>query len=67
MAEAKTAAARGYDWPDEGELVVCSVTNVKNFGAFVSGLASRSTNAGRSSGTTSSIPSAPYIERSKRA
>src|SRR5438445_19705 len=35
MAEAKTAAARGYDWPDEGELVVCTVTNVKNFGAFV--------------------------------
>jgi len=22
MAEAKTATARGYDWPDEGELVV---------------------------------------------
>jgi len=35
MAEAKTAAARGYDWPDEGDLVVCTVTNVKNFGAFV--------------------------------
>src|SRR5207302_7807512 len=35
MAEAKTAAARGYDWPDEGELVVCTVANVKNFGAFV--------------------------------
>ncbi|TLZ58750.1 MAG: translation initiation factor IF-2 subunit alpha [Methanobacteriota archaeon] len=35
MAETKTAAARGYDWPDEGELVVCTVTNVKNFGAFV--------------------------------
>src|SRR5882762_11961032 len=35
MVEAKTAAARGYDWPDEGELVVCTVTNVKNFGAFV--------------------------------
>ena len=29
-------ADRGYDWPEEGELVVCSVTNVKNFGAFVS-------------------------------
>src|SRR5439155_14476871 len=24
-----------YDWPDEGDLVVCTVTNVKNFGAFV--------------------------------
>src|SRR5947209_13398071 len=35
MAEAKTAAARGYDWPDEGDLVVCTVANVKNFGAFV--------------------------------
>src|SRR5438132_1406376 len=35
MAEAKTATARGYDWPDEGELVVCTVANVKNFGAFV--------------------------------
>jgi len=35
MADAKTAAARGYEWPDEGELVVCTVTNVKNFGAFV--------------------------------
>jgi len=35
MAEAKTATARGYDWPDEGELVVCTVSNVKNFGAFV--------------------------------
>src|SRR3970282_3049374 len=34
MAE-RTEAARGYDWPDEGELVVCSVANVKNFGAFV--------------------------------
>jgi translation initiation factor 2 subunit 1 len=34
MAEAKTARS-GYDWPDEGELVVCSVSNVKNFGAFV--------------------------------
>jgi len=34
MAEAE-AAARGYDWPDEGELVVCTVANVKNFGAFV--------------------------------
>src|SRR6266480_1335322 len=32
---AKTAAARGYDWPDEGDLVVCTVANVKNFGAFV--------------------------------
>lgn len=29
------AVDRGYDWPEEGELVVCSVTNVKNFGAFV--------------------------------
>lgn len=30
-------ASRGheYEWPDEGELVVCSVANVKNFGAFV--------------------------------
>ncbi len=28
-------AGRGYDWPEEGELVVCSVSNVKNFGAFV--------------------------------
>ncbi len=28
-------ADRGYDWPEEGELVVCSVANVKNFGAFV--------------------------------
>lgn len=27
--------SRGYDWPEEGELVVCSVANVKNFGAFV--------------------------------
>jgi len=39
MAEAKEAkpkeAGRGYDWPDEGELVVCTVSNVKNFGAFV--------------------------------
>src|SRR5207302_9844234 len=35
MAEAKTAAARGYDWPDEGELVVCTVANVQNLGAFV--------------------------------
>ena len=34
MAEAK-AAGRGYDWPDEGDLVVCTVSNVKNFGAFV--------------------------------
>src|SRR5439155_1541793 len=32
MAEAKTATARGYDWPDEGELVVCTVSNGKNFG-----------------------------------
>src|SRR3990170_2842269 len=32
------AGARGkeYEWPEEGELVVCSVQNVKNFGAFVS-------------------------------
>src|SRR5438046_9534156 len=35
MAEAKTDAARGYDWPDEGDLVVWTVTNVKNVGAFV--------------------------------
>jgi translation initiation factor 2 subunit 1 len=28
-------ANRGYDWPEESELVVCSVANVKNFGAFV--------------------------------
>jgi translation initiation factor 2 subunit 1 len=36
MAETKTAERnRGYDWPDEGELVVCTVANVKNFGAFV--------------------------------
>lgn len=36
MAEAKTAERRGgYEWPDEGELAVCTVTNVKNFGAFV--------------------------------
>src|SRR5439155_935130 len=34
MAEAKTAR-RAYEWPDEGELVVCTVANVKNFGAFV--------------------------------
>jgi len=34
MAEAKTAR-QAYEWPDEGELVVCTVTNVKNFGAFV--------------------------------
>ena len=26
---------RGYDWPEEGELVGCSGSNVKNFGAFV--------------------------------
>ncbi len=26
----------GPEWPEEGELVVCSVTKVKNFGAFVS-------------------------------
>lgn len=25
-----------HEWPDEGELVVCTVKNVKNFGAFVS-------------------------------
>ena len=36
MAEAKAAErGRGYDWPDEGELVVCTVKTVKNFGAFV--------------------------------
>src|SRR3990170_4538980 len=31
------AGARGkeYEWPEEGELVVCTVANVKNFGAFV--------------------------------
>src|SRR5713226_564807 len=34
MAEAKTAR-QAYEWPDEGELVVCTVANVKNFGAFV--------------------------------
>ncbi|HKZ90071.1 MAG TPA: translation initiation factor IF-2 subunit alpha [Thermoplasmata archaeon] len=28
-------ASRGYEWPDEGDLVVTSVSNVKNFGAFV--------------------------------
>jgi len=26
---------REYEWPEEGELVVSSVSNVKNFGAFV--------------------------------
>ncbi|MFQ5553630.1 MAG: translation initiation factor IF-2 subunit alpha [Thermoplasmata archaeon] len=26
----------GPEWPEEGELVVCSVSKVKNFGAFVS-------------------------------
>ncbi|MDX1534084.1 MAG: S1 RNA-binding domain-containing protein, partial [Thermoplasmata archaeon] len=25
----------GPEWPEEGELVVCAVTKVKNFGAFV--------------------------------
>jgi len=36
MAEVKEAkAAAGYDWPDEGELVVLHRSNVKNFGAFV--------------------------------
>jgi len=36
MAEAKAAErGRRYDWPDEGELVVCAVATVKNFGAFV--------------------------------
>lgn len=25
----------GPEWPEEGELVVCTVSNVKNFGAFV--------------------------------
>src|SRR5439155_1462543 len=34
MAEAKTAR-QANEWPDEGELVVCTVTNVKNFGGFV--------------------------------
>ena len=29
------AGKRGeYEWPEEGELVVCTVKNVKNFGAF---------------------------------
>src|SRR3989454_845138 len=29
------AGKRGeYEWPEEGELVVCTVNNVKNFGAF---------------------------------
>jgi translation initiation factor 2 subunit 1 len=27
--------ARGTEWPEEGELVVCTVATVKNFGAFV--------------------------------
>ena len=27
--------ARKVEYPEIGELVVCSVTNVKNFGAFV--------------------------------
>lgn len=31
----RVEAARRYEWPDEGELVVCTVANVKNFGAFV--------------------------------
>jgi translation initiation factor 2 subunit 1 len=36
MAEAKAAEGRhAYEWPDEGDLVVCTVANVKNFGAFV--------------------------------
>ena len=28
-------AKRQYEWPEEGEHVVCTVSNVKNFGAFV--------------------------------
>src|SRR2546428_8560061 len=29
------AGKRGeYEWPEEGELVVCTVKNAKNFGAF---------------------------------
>ena len=36
MAEAKASPrSRGYEWPDEGDLVVSTVSNVKNFGAFV--------------------------------
>jgi len=30
------AKAAAYEWPEEAELVVATVTNVKNFGAFVS-------------------------------
>jgi translation initiation factor 2 subunit 1 len=30
-----TSRRQAYQWPDEGDLVVCSVSNVKNFGAFV--------------------------------
>ena len=30
-----TSRGREYEWPEEGGLVVCSVSNVKNFGAFV--------------------------------
>ncbi len=31
-----TSKESEYEWPEEGELVVATVTNVKNFGAFVS-------------------------------
>lgn len=30
-----TAKAAAYEWPEEGELIVSTVSNVKNFGAFV--------------------------------
>lgn len=29
------ARRQEYEWPDESDLVVCTVSNVKNFGAFV--------------------------------
>lgn len=31
----KASKASEYEWPEESELVVCTVTNVKTFGAFV--------------------------------